>query len=94
MIRVDLKSIIYLIGLTVLLIFVFRVFWPLLLILAVYLLYQYLKARLLIRSAEKQMRKELEENVSVEQQLFQSQVHQNDVIDAEYVEHNEQNDVQ
>lgn len=94
MIRVDLKSIIYLIGLTVLLIFVFRVFWPLLLILGIYLLYQYLKARLLIRSAEKQMRKELEENVSVEQQLFQSQVHQNDVIDAEYVEHNEQNDVQ
>lgn len=94
MIRVDLKSIIYLIGLTVLLIFVFRVFWPLLLILGIYLLYQYLKARLMIKSAENQMRKELGENISVEQQLFQSQVHQNDVIDAEYVEHNEQNDVQ
>ncbi|MBR3311720.1 MAG: hypothetical protein IKG15_07890 [Solobacterium sp.] len=94
MIRIDLKSIIYLIGLTVILIFVFRIFWPLLIILAIYLLYQYLKARMLIKSAEKQMRKELGENISVEQQLFQSQVHQNDVIDAEYVEHKEQNDVQ
>ena len=71
--------------------FIFRYFWWVILIVAIVMLFGYLRINHLARKAEQEIQKELEDAVSLDQQIFDQSVNQynQDIIDAEYTEHEE-----
>ena len=66
--------------------FIFRYFWWVILIVAVVMLFGYLRINHLAKKAEEEMQKELDDAVSLDQQIFEQSVnqHNQDIIDAEY----------
>ena len=71
--------------------FIFRYFWWVILIVAVVMLFGYLRINHLAKKAEEEMQKELDDAVSLDQQIFEQSVdqHNQDIIDAEYTVHEE-----
>lgn len=73
----------------IVLMFIFRYFWWLILIIAAAVMIFYLRTVHEAKKQQEEFQKALNESVSLNDQIFQSSIRRDDIIDAEYTEHAE-----
>lgn len=83
----DIGNTLYLVGLLIVAVFAIRIFWPVLVLVGLFLAFQFFQIYRETRKVQKEMQKQLNEETETLQNMYTHQ--SGEVIDAEYVEHDE-----